>query len=70
MDPVLAEIYKTVLGAAPYVLAAYVLLWVGLFGYVTLVLVRIGGLEKQIGVLEDAMARRASGGSTGTAPTA
>jgi CcmD family protein len=58
MDPVLAEIYKTVLGAAPYVLAAYVLLWVGLFGYVAFVMVRMTGLEKQIAVLEEAMARR------------
>jgi CcmD family protein len=58
MDPVLAEIYKTVLGAAPYVLAAYVLLWVGMFGYVAFVMVRMGGLEKQIAVLEEAMSRR------------
>jgi CcmD family protein len=58
MDPVLAEIYKTVLGAAPYVLAAYVLLWVGLFGYVAFVMVRMNGLEKQIAVLEEAMSRR------------
>ena len=58
MDPVLSEIYKTVLGAAPYVLAAYVLLWVGLFGYVAFVMVRMNGLEKQIAVLEEAMSRR------------
>jgi CcmD family protein len=58
MDPVLAEIYKTVLGAAPYVLAAYVLRWVGLFGYVAFVMVRMNGLEKQIAVLEEAMSRR------------
>jgi CcmD family protein len=58
MDPVLAEIYKTVLGAAPYVLAAYVLLWVGMFGYVAFVMVRMNGLEKQIAVLEEAMSRR------------
>ncbi|MEI7815413.1 MAG: CcmD family protein [Coriobacteriia bacterium] len=58
MDPVLAEIYKTVLGAAPFVLAAYVLLWVGMFGYVAFVMVRLNGLEKQIAVLEEAMARR------------
>ena len=38
MDPVLQEIYKTVLDAAPYVLAAYVLLWLGLFGFVFFVL--------------------------------
>jgi len=58
MDPVLVEIYKTVLGAAPFVLAAYVLLWVGMFGYVAFVMVRLNGLEKQIAVLEEAMARR------------
>ena len=58
MDPVLAEIYKTVLGAAPFVLAAYVLLWVGMFGYVAFVMVRLNGLEKQIAVLEEAMSRR------------
>lgn len=62
LDPVLADIYKTVLGAAPYVLAAYVLLWVGLFGYITFVMVRLGGLEKQIAVLEEAVARRGSQG--------
>jgi len=58
MDPVLVEIYKTVLGAAPFVLAAYVLLWVGMFGYVAFVMMRLNGLEKQIAVLEEAMARR------------
>jgi CcmD family protein len=58
MDPVLQEIYKTVLGAAPYVLAAYTLLWVGLFGYVAFIMVRMNGLEKQIAVLEEAMSRR------------
>ncbi len=58
MDPVLAEIYRTVLGAAPYVLAAYGLLWVGLFGYVAFLLVRVGGLEKRLGVIEDSVRRR------------
>lgn len=60
MDPVLAEIYKTVITGAPYVLAAYVLLWVGLFGYVAFVMMRMTGLEKQIAVVEEAMARRDS----------
>ncbi len=58
MDPVLNDIYKNVVGAAPYVLAAYTLLWVGLFGYVAFVMVRMTGLEKQIAVLEEAMSRR------------
>jgi len=58
MDPVLTEIYKTVLGAAPYVLAAYGLLWLGLMGYIAFGLRKVTGLEKQIAVLEEAMARR------------
>lgn len=58
MDPVLQEIYRTVLGAAPYVLAAYVLLWVGLMGYVALGIRRVRALEKELAVLEEAVARR------------
>ena len=58
IDPILEEIYRNVVGAIPYVIAAYALLWVGLFGYVAFVLRRLGGLEKQIAVLESTMARR------------
>lgn len=58
MDPILEEIYRNVVGAIPYVIAAYALLWLGLFGYITFVLRRLGGLEKQISVLESSMARR------------
>lgn len=58
MDPILSEIYRNVIGAVPYVLAAYVLLWLGLFGYISFVLRRLSGLEKQIALLESAMARR------------
>jgi CcmD family protein len=58
MDPVLQEIYSTVLDAAPYVIAAYVLLWVGLFGYVAFVLIRIGRVEKEVAVLEDSVEQR------------
>lgn len=58
MDPVLSEIYRNVINAVPYVLAAYGLLWLGLFGYITFVLRRLGGLEKQLSVLESTLARR------------
>ena len=34
MDPILAEVYSTVLPAAPYVLAAYVGIWLTLFAFV------------------------------------
>jgi CcmD family protein len=58
MDPVLSTIYRTVITAVPYVLAAYGLLWVGLFGYITIVLVRLGRLEKQLDAVEASLARR------------
>lgn len=58
MDPVLSEIYRTVFGAAPYVIAAYALLWMGLGGYIFFVLRRLAGVEAEIDVLEESLARR------------
>lgn len=34
MDPILSEVYSTVLPAAPYVLAAYIGIWLVLFIFV------------------------------------
>lgn len=59
MDPVLKEIYSLVMPAAPYVLAAYGILWIGLFGYITVVLRRLGKIEAELRVVEEAVARRA-----------
>jgi CcmD family protein len=58
MDPVLKEIYSLVMPAAPYVLAAYGILWIGLFGYITVVLRRLGRIEAELRVVEEAVARR------------
>ena len=58
MDPVLQEIYKTVLDAAPYVIAAYALLWVGLFGFIFFVLRRVTQVERELAVVEQALERR------------
>lgn len=63
LDPVLMQIYSTVLDAAPYVIAAYALLWVGLMLYVTMTMRRVSRLERQVVVLEDAIERRASRGA-------
>lgn len=59
MDPVLKEIYSLVMPAAPYVLAAYGILWIGLFGYITVMLRRLGKIEAELRVVEEAVARRA-----------
>lgn len=59
MDPILQEIYSTVLGGAPYVIAAYLALLIGFFGYVTFMFFRVSKLEKQLDVLESTLERRA-----------
>ena len=61
MNPVLADIYHLVIPAAPYVIAAYALLWVGLFGYVAMTLRRVGRLETELRILEESASRKGSG---------
>jgi hypothetical protein len=58
MDPVLQQIYSLVVPSLPYVIGVYAALWVGLMGYVSLALVRIGRLEKQVALVEEAVAKR------------
>ncbi len=52
------EIYSLILHDAPYVIAAYAILWAALIVYVTIVLRRIMRLEKEVTVVEDAVERR------------
>ena len=58
MDPTNAELYKLVLPDAPYVVAAYAVLWIALIGYVSLVLTRLMRLEKEMHLVEESVARR------------
>jgi len=58
MNPVLEQIYSLVVPSAPYIIVAYALIWVALFGYVFFVSLRLGRIETQMSVLEDTMARR------------
>lgn len=58
MDPTNAELYKLVLPDAPYVIAAYGVLWVALVGYVSMVLGRLMKLEKEMRVIEESVERR------------
>ena len=55
MDPVQAEIYASVLTAAPYVIVAYALLWVVLFVYVIYSSRSLNKTEKQLLALEEAI---------------
>ena len=55
MDATNAELYKLVLTDAPYVIAAYGIIWFALCAYVTVLLRRLFKIEKEIVVLNDAI---------------
>ncbi len=56
MSDLLADIYSTVIPSAPYIIAAYALVWVALCVYMFIVHRRISHAEKEISVLEEALA--------------
>jgi CcmD family protein len=58
MDAVNAEIFKFVGPSLPYVIGAYAVLWAGLMVYVSLVLSRLGRLERQLALVEETVAKR------------
>lgn len=55
MNPILVEIYSTILPSMPYLIAAYVLLWLVLLIYVLIIMRGVRRAEKQMGVLEEAL---------------
>jgi CcmD family protein len=57
------DIYSEVMPQAPYVIAAYGIIWVALLGYVGLVFSRLKRIEKEISVVEAAVKRREKSGS-------
>lgn len=60
MNPVLADIYSTVIPSAPYIIAAYALLWAALLIYVIIVVRGLKKTEKQVAVLEEELAKRST----------
>ena len=56
MNSVLAEIYSSVIPSAPFIIAAYALLWVALLVYVFTLWRRSKATEQRISVLEEALA--------------
>lgn len=50
--------FSAVAAMAPYVIAAYALIWATLIVFVGLTLRRLGRLEKELAVIEDSVARR------------
>lgn len=55
MDPILQEIYSTVLTAAPYVIGAYVLMWAILVIYSVFSRRSLKKTERQLAALEEAV---------------
>ncbi|MCL2324788.1 MAG: CcmD family protein [Actinomycetia bacterium] len=51
-------LYGLVLRDAPFVIAAYAVLWLALAGYVTVTLRRLIKLDKEVKLLEDAVKAR------------
>lgn len=58
MDPILAEVYSTVLPAAPFVVAAYVGIWVVLAVYVFVLSRRAKRTERDLDALKRALNAR------------
>ena len=56
MNPILADIYSTILPSAPYIIAAYALLWVALLVYVLMVFRGTTKATAQLTLLEEAVA--------------
>ncbi len=54
MNPILADIYSTILPSAPYIIAAYALLWVALLVYVLMVFRGTKKATAQLTLLEEA----------------
>ncbi len=53
MNAVLSEIYSTVLTGAPFVIAAYALIFIILMAYVIITMTKLKGTEKKLDALEE-----------------
>ncbi|MDR2492364.1 MAG: CcmD family protein [Coriobacteriales bacterium] len=60
LDPVLSEIYSTVLEAAPFVIGAYALIWLVLLVYVVFITLRLSKTERQMALLEELLTKKKS----------
>ena len=53
LHPSMAELYRLALHDAPYVVASYAIIWVGLLVYIVMVMMRMIKLDKEVQVLQD-----------------
>ena len=67
MDPALAEIYSTVIPSAPYLIAAYALLWVVLLAFVLMVMRGVKRANARMTLIEEELEEREAQRSAHTA---
>ena len=60
MNPILADIYSTVIPSAPFIIAAYAIMWAVLLIYVIMVVRGLKKTEAQMAVLEEAIRSKAN----------
>lgn len=55
MNAILQDIYSTILPSAPYVIAAYALVWLAVFVYMFIISRGIKRAEKEMAAIEEAL---------------
>lgn len=60
MNPILADMYSTVIPSAPFIIAAYAIVWLALLVYVLVVIRGLKKTEQQMAVLEEMLAKKNS----------
>ena len=58
MNPILADIYSTVIPSAPFIIAAYAIVWAALLVYVIFTVRGLKKTEAQVALLEEAVRAR------------
>ena len=58
MNPILSDIYSTVVPSMPFIIAAYALVWIALLVYVIVVVRGLKKTEAQVAVLEEVLRDR------------
>lgn len=61
MNPILDQIYSTIIPSMPYLIAAYVLVWVVLAVYIVVIMRATKRAERQMDLIEEALAEKAGG---------
>ena len=57
MDPLLASVYSTILPSAPFVIAAYVAIWIAVMVFVAIIVRGTRKNERDLALLEESIAQ-------------